>query len=115
MPTGGTSISGEFNNTYVTPSPLINTTYYVAINNGTCEGIRSVLNTIVSAVPTAPATIGSSSCGSGMVTLNASGGTNGQYRWYIVASGGTSISGEVNSTYTTPSISFNTAYFCRHQ
>jgi gliding motility-associated-like protein len=40
-------------------------------------------------------------CGAGSVTLTASGGTNGNYRWYQ-PDGVTLIAGEVNSTYQTP-------------
>jgi gliding motility-associated-like protein len=43
--------------------------------------------------------------------LNASGGSNGQYRWYTASSGGTSITGEVNDSYATPLLSTTTSYF----
>ncbi len=65
----------------------------------------------VNAVPTAPATTGASNCIAAAITLNASGGVNGQYRWYDVATGGTAISGQVNSSYTTPVIAATTTYY----
>jgi gliding motility-associated-like protein len=66
----------------------------------------------VNPVPTAPTLpTNGSSCGSGAVTVSVSGGANGQYKWYAAATGGTAIAGEVNSSYTTPSISATTDYF----
>ncbi|MEO7991470.1 MAG: T9SS type A sorting domain-containing protein, partial [Chryseolinea sp.] len=64
----------------------------------------------VNAVPAAPTANGNSNCIPAAITLTASGGTNGQYRWYDVATGGTAISGQVNSSYTTPVIATTTTY-----
>jgi CSLREA domain-containing protein len=51
-------------------------------------------------------------CGTGSLVLTASGASAGQsYRWYTQASGGTPISGETSSSYTTPSISNSTTYY----
>ena len=108
---GGTAIAGEVNSSFTTPSISATTTYYVSINDGTCESIRTSVVATISSTLSAPTTTGSSSCGTGVVTLNASGGTNGQYRWYTVATGGTAITGEVNSSFTTPSISSTTIYY----
>ena len=65
----------------------------------------------VNVVPAAPATTGATNCVASALTLAASGGTNGQYRWYTVATNGTPIAGQVNSTYTTPVISATTTYY----
>ncbi len=65
----------------------------------------------ITPTPTAPTTTGSSSCVAAALTLNASGGSNGQYRWYTVATGGTAIPGELNSSYITPVITTTTSYF----
>ncbi|MEO7991465.1 MAG: FG-GAP-like repeat-containing protein [Chryseolinea sp.] len=65
----------------------------------------------VNVVPTAPNTTGASDCVAAALILNASGGSNGQYRWYNVSTGGTPISGQVNSAYTTPIIATTTTYF----
>lgn len=65
--------------------------------------------TVIIATP--PTTTGAVSCGASSLTVNASGGTNGQYRWYTTAVGGVSIAGEVNSAYATPVISESTAYY----
>jgi hypothetical protein len=64
----------------------------------------------VNVVPTAPTTTSANNCIAAALTLNASGGTNGQYRWYDVATGGAAISGQVNSAYTTPVITTTTTY-----
>jgi hypothetical protein len=109
--TGGTPISGQTNSSFTTPSISSTTTYYVAINNGTCESARTAVTATVNAIPTAPTTTGASRCGTGTVTLNASGGAAGQYRWYTAATGGTPITGQTNSSFTTPSISSTTTYY----
>lgn len=86
------------------------TSYFVAIGDGVCEGLRVEVVAYVgsSVTPTASAV---SNCGPGTVTLTASGGTDGNYRWYTQATGGTAIAGEVNGTYVTPPLSSTTQYF----
>ena len=109
--TGGTAIAGQTNSTYTSPAISTTTTYYVSINNGTCEGARSAVIATVNALPTAPITTGNSSCVAASLTLSAAGGIAGQYRWYSVATGGTAITGQTNSTYTTPVLSITTTYY----
>ncbi|MCU0420690.1 MAG: gliding motility-associated C-terminal domain-containing protein [Cyclobacteriaceae bacterium] len=111
VPTGGTAITGQTNATYTTPSISTTTTYYVAINNGTCESNRTAVIATINTPPNAPPATGSANCGPGALTLTASGGTAGQYRWYTVPTGGTAITGQTNATYTTPSISTTTTYY----
>jgi len=65
----------------------------------------------INAIPAAPTVTNGARCGAGSVTLSASGGVDGQYRWYTAATGGTAISGEVNSIYVTPSLTTTTPYF----
>ncbi|MBX2964138.1 MAG: gliding motility-associated C-terminal domain-containing protein [Cyclobacteriaceae bacterium] len=110
VPTGGTAIAGQTNNTYTTPSLSSTTTYHVAINNGTCESTRTAVTATINTIPSAPTTTSAARCGTGSVSLSAAGGAAGQYRWYTVASGGTAIAGQTNNTYTTPSISTTTTY-----
>ena len=109
--TGGTALAGEVNSSFTTPSISTTTTYYVSINDGTCESSRTSVVATINTPPSAPTATGGSSCGTGVVTLNASGGVNGQYRWYTLASGGTALTGQVNSSYTSPSISTTTTYY----
>ncbi len=109
--TGGTAIASQNNSTYSTPSLTTTTIYYVAINNGTCESNRTAVTATINNPPAAPGTSGGSSCGTGTVTLTASGAAAGQYRWYTVATAGTAITGQTNATYTTPSLSTTTNYY----
>lgn len=62
----------------------------------------------VNAVPAAPTANGNSNCVPAAITLTASGGSNGQYRWYDA--NGVIIAAQVNSTYVTPVISTTTNY-----
>ncbi len=64
----------------------------------------------VNTIPAAPTTTGNSKCTAASMTLLASGGTNGQYRWYTDNTG-SAIAGETNSSYTTPVISSTTTYY----
>jgi len=66
---------------------------------------------VITPIPAAPGVTPGSSCGAGNVLLTASGGTNGNYRWYTVPAGGQAIGGEVNSAYTTPSLAATTTYY----
>ncbi|MDZ7649137.1 MAG: hypothetical protein U5K54_19315 [Cytophagales bacterium] len=109
--TGGTALAGQTNADYTTPLLTVTTNYYVAINYGTCEGARSIVTATIDPIPAAPTTTGNSQCGNGTVTLSASGGTVGQYRWYTVAAGGTAIAGQTNADYTTPSLTATTNYY----
>ena len=108
---GGTAIAGQTNATYTTPVLTISTTYYVAINNGVCEGSRTAVVATINTPPTAPTTTGAARCGTGTISLTAAGGTAGQYRWYTVAVGGTAIAGQTNATYTTPALAITTNYY----
>ncbi len=65
----------------------------------------------VNPVPAAPGTTNVSACVNSSFVLNASGGTNGQYVWYTGATGSAAITGETNSTYTTPSLAVTTTYY----
>jgi gliding motility-associated-like protein len=109
--TGGSPVANETNSTYATPVITSTTTYYVAINNGSCESTRTPVTATINTPPSAPTVTGNSSCGGGSVVLTASGGTTGQYRWYTVATGGSPVANETNSTYTTPALSATTTYY----
>jgi gliding motility-associated-like protein len=96
-------------------SPSINstTTYYVSIfDPATCESSRVSVVATINPLPNAPTTTGASSClPNASVTITASGGTNGQYRWYTAPTGGSAIANETNSSFTTPAISVTTTYY----
>src|SRR5690606_24211486 len=66
----------------------------------------------VQAVPAAPTVTPGNSCGTGTVTLSASGApTGGNYVWYDAATGGTALQTSVSGTFTTLSLSSNTTYY----
>ncbi len=104
-------ISGQVNSTYLTPVLSSTTTYSVAITNGSCTSAQATITATINPVPPAPTTTGASQCSGSTFLLTASGGTNGQYIWYTTSSGGSGISGEMNSTYVTPTLTTNTTYY----
>ncbi len=86
--------------------------YRCRINGtGAPEVITNDGGLFVNLVPVAPTTSNASSCVAASLALSASGGVNGQYRWYTVATGGTAIAGETNSVYNTPVLSVSTTYY----
>ncbi len=107
---GGTAIIGAVNSTFTTPTLSAQVTYHVSIFDGTCESGRVPVTATITNAPT-PGVTPSSVCGNGTVTLGASGGTNGQYRWYTLSVGGTAIVGQTNASFTTPILSSITSYF----
>lgn len=108
---GGTALPGEVNSQYTTPALSISTDYYASINNGTCESARTLVTATVLPSPNPPGTTGAVSCVAASMTLAASGSTNGNYRWYTVSTGGSSIPGEVNSQFITPVVAVTTNWF----
>jgi len=106
-----TVIPGQSNGSYTTPVLSSSTNYSVAVTNGTCTSASSPVTAIINTVPTAPTTQGASACAGSTFTLNASGGSNGQYVWYSMATGGTAIPGATNSSYTTAALMATTTYY----
>jgi gliding motility-associated-like protein len=85
-------------------------TYTVEITNACGTVTSNASNLMVTAV--APPTVTHASrCDDGAVTLTASGTTNGNYRWYDTEFGGALISGQINNTFTTSSLSSTTSYY----
>jgi|GEM_PF-2297109 len=112
--TGNTIIIGATTASYTTPSISASTTYYVGtVSAASCESnTRTAVIATVNALPIAPTAVGGSVCGSGAITLTASGAANSQtYQWYTTLSGSTTINGEINATYSTPIITATTNYF----
>jgi len=108
---GGSPIAAQTAATYNTPVISTTTDYYVAINNGTCESNRTKVTAVINTIPVAPGTTGGSSCGAGDITLSASGGGAGEYRWYTQAVSGSPIAGETNATYSTGVLSTTKDYY----
>jgi hypothetical protein len=61
--------------------------------------------------PEAPKVTGMDRCGPGPVTLTATGGTDGNYRWYTAATGDTPVANVTEATYTTPYLTTTTTYY----
>ncbi len=71
--TGGTAIAGQTNGSYATPPLSSTTTYYVSINNGTCESVRTAVAATVSSAGCSPPVIAPEVLATqigGTVTLN---------------------------------------------
>ncbi len=91
------------------------TDYHFLIRNNAlacAEVITTVISVPVNALPAAPTTTGASVCSEGSVTLTATGASEGgTYNWYLTATGGTPITGETGSTFSTPVLSVSRTYF----
>src|SRR5690606_5242001 len=95
VPSDGTPIDNVTGATY-SPDLTTTTTYYVStLSAAGCESTtRTPVTATINEVPSAPSVTPGSRCGTGTVTLSASGASGGGiYRWYTVPSGGTAISG----------------------
>jgi|GEM_PF-3334584 len=108
---GGTSLSST--TTYTTPALTITTPYYVSIFDvaTSCESNRTQVDAIVNTPPVAPAGINNSGCSGTSISVSATGGSPGQYRWYTVATGGTPDASQTNDTYSTPNLTSTTSYY----
>jgi gliding motility-associated-like protein len=110
---GETSASIEL----INPTSVDAGTYTCTITNG-CGTITSAAITLtLVAKPNAPIATGAGSCTPASVMLTASGGTNGNYRWYEEGFDPDGfpttdlISGEVNNSFTTPLLNNTTSYY----
>ncbi|MEJ0056247.1 MAG: hypothetical protein WDN75_11660 [Bacteroidota bacterium] len=65
----------------------------------------------VNPLPANPTVTDGSGCVSSAVTLNASGASAGQYRWYPDNTTTTPIDGQTNGTFTTPKLTVTTVYY----
>lgn len=98
---------------------LPNTSYQIYITAINSDGQRSdptihafVTPAVICDPLSAPATTGASICGSGSVSLIASGATAGQtYNWYNTSTGGMPILGVTTNTFITPTLSATTTYY----
>src|SRR5205814_1828336 len=106
--TGGSSLATSAS--YTTPSISSTTTYYVtAVSAAGCESSpRTSIVATINSIPTTPTGINGSNCGTGTVTISASGSPN-TYNWYIASTGGSSLA--TSASYTTPPISSTTTYY----
>ena len=109
---GGTPASSSAQNPVV--SYALAGTYSVSLTVSNASGSNTLASANYVTVQTvaAPSALSASRCGTGSVTLSASGAPAGSsYRWYAAAAGGTPISGATSATYNTPNLSSSTTYY----
>ena len=104
--TGGTAVGTG--SSFTTPSISTTTTYYVEAVSNNCSSTRTPVVATVTPGPTITGTTPSSRCGTGTVTLAATGSA-GTLSWYSTATGGTALG--TGTTFITPSISSTTNYY----
>ncbi|MGD0755450.1 MAG: hypothetical protein ABR927_10365, partial [Bacteroidales bacterium] len=91
-------------------NPGVTTTYTLTVTKGACISTDNVVVT-VNASPTPPSVTNGERCGTGTVSLLASGAIAGEdYKWYDALTGGTLLQTN-GSSFTTPSISATTNYY----
>lgn len=103
--------TNHIDNTFDTPTVASTKNFYVSVVDPSCGSTESPLVRVEVLVGTAvpPTVTPASRCGSGTVTLGASGGVDGEYRWYESLT--SSIALETNSTFTTPALATNMTYY----
>jgi gliding motility-associated-like protein len=110
---GATPIAGATSSTFTIAAAGLSDagTYSCVVSNGCGSVTSNTASLTVAASPAMPTATGVSRCGPGSVVLTASGGSNGDYRWYTVSSGGSPLVGEQQSSLTLASITSSTTYY----
>lgn len=101
---GGSSLGTG--SSFTTPVISTSTTYYAEAGSG-CNSPRVPVEATITSAPVAPSAADVSRCGTGTVTLNATGTQT--INWYSAQTGGTLLAS--SASYTTPSISTTTTYY----
>ena len=106
-----TDISGATTAASYTSGTISSTTYFRLKTTCSASGLVSYSNIITITVnnPTITSTTPDTICGSGTLTLDATGSAGTSLSWYATASGGNSLG--TGSSFTTPSISSTTTYY----
>ncbi len=105
----GLAASGTGNISAFTPSTAGTSTISITPTLNGCPGTPVTFTITVSAVPVLNSTTPASRCGTGTVTLIASGSAGSTLNWFAAATGGTSLG--TGASFTTPSISATTTYY----
>ncbi|WP_181163768.1 gliding motility-associated C-terminal domain-containing protein [Pontibacter mangrovi] len=86
---------------------------YTATITSECGTFKSSAGQTVEllSLPSPPTVVDAVGCNKASLTLEASGGKPGMYRWYTKAKGGAAISGASNSTFTTPMLTGSATYY----
>lgn len=102
---GGTQVA--FGSNYVIPNLTVTKSYYVVASASGCESPRLKVTASLHPRPTIPVGIPDSICGTGSVTLKATGSSNG-YKWYKTVPGPVEAT---TASYTTETLSATTTYY----
>ncbi|MFC5269835.1 T9SS type A sorting domain-containing protein [Adhaeribacter terreus] len=104
--------TGTTNTFSLATNAAVGTVYsLVSIISGTCTNNLTGSFT-VQAVPSAPTVTPGNSCGTGTVTLSASGApAGGNYIWYDAATAGNVLQTNTTDTFTTPSLTASATYY----
>lgn len=94
---------------YTTPTLSTTTTYYVGCTISSCVSVRAPVVATITQTPNNPNPTNGGRCGSGSVTLTATGCANGAINWYSTLSGGSAIA--TGTSFATPSLSTTTTYY----
>lgn len=100
-------ITGATTTSYTATSITTNRQYRVKVSNNTTICYSNVASLTVQEAAITNTTPGSR-CGTGSVTLSATG-TGTSYKWYTAVTGGTAVF--TGNPFNTPSISANTTYY----
>ncbi|MEO8770110.1 MAG: GEVED domain-containing protein, partial [Ferruginibacter sp.] len=105
----GSNVAGVTNPLSVSPS--VNTTYTATVTALGCPVLSNGVAITAVPLPTAPGANNSTQCGTAVPGAFVTGGTAGNYRWYLAQTGGTAISGQVNAALIGYSISATTHFW----
>ncbi len=105
----GLAASGTGNISAFTPSAAGTSTVSITPTLNGCPGTLVTFTIIVSEIPVLNSTTPASRCGTGTVSLIASGSAGSTLNWFAAATGGTSLG--TGTSFTTPSISSTTTYY----
>ncbi|MER0442923.1 hypothetical protein ABR854_25805, partial [Emticicia sp. W12TSBA100-4] len=83
--------------------------YTVTVTSSAGCSATATASVVVNIIPAAPTSVGGNRCGTGSVTMTASGCSGGTISWYSSLTGGTAL--VTGTNYTTPSISTTTTYY----
>lgn len=106
-------IAGATASEFTTGELNESTSFFVSYTDGDCESDRLEIRVDVIEPPSPPEVEGEPvwRCTPGVLTLEVSGGTDGNYRWYESEDATTPISDAVDSRLTTGHLSQNTTFY----
>lgn len=85
--------------------------YTCVVSNGCGSVTSNAAILTVNTTPSPPVTVPGSRCGPGSVNLQATGASDGDYRWYPNLIDATPIAGATNEFFATPSLTATATYY----